>query len=183
MKRNLFCVVILVIALFFSGCKMSVSGFTQVNFADYGKWDTDVQNVLDKFFYGILPSNDIVQAHCSSYKFWERQAILGDLNFYIIIDLQIESNDAYNDEIKRLEGIGERSEQEDTAFYIASGSDSEVLEYFDDETLDGLWFDFEIAVANKTDNTIKYMAAHIWDYNSPDDVSQFLQTVYSIEVD
>jgi len=148
----------------------------------YGDWNAGTKNILANQFKGTLPDGVTAQEHIQSIYYKFSHALLGDENFVICVELQTPDEAAFE---KYLESCTGKSEavysHEELCYYLVQCSNESVADYLDDKLYDGMFYNFEIVLADRNDFTIQTLAAHVWDYYKDDELVDFLQKIVRLE--
>lgn len=132
--------------------------------SNYGEWETDVENVLNTDFHRTLPDSSIVSKYGDDFFYKRKNAFLGDLNFLIDIKTSFPDTDSYLATKLRYDELFPSAIQNgDRSFYVVQFSEIDIKNLCDQRVLDGMYYDFEIVVADDASHCIEVLNARIWD--------------------
>lgn len=132
--------------------------------SNYGEWAIDVEDVLNADFHRTLPDSSIVSMYGDDFFYKRKNAFLGDLNFLICIKTSFPDTDSYLAEKLRYDELFPSAIQNgDRSFYAVQFSESDIKNLCDQRVLDGMYYNFEIVVADDASHCIEVLNARIWD--------------------
>lgn len=146
--------------------------------AEYGNWNSQTDSILDESFKSSLPGVELAKKYCKDYYYNSNQSVLGDVNFVVYAKFEISDRNEYEPIINSLnsENIVTDPENDET-YYFIQGDSINISRYIDDETEDGMFYDFEIVEVNDQDRTVSYLSAHVWDYYTDDLLIDYFKDV------
>lgn len=173
-KIFLFCIILIVLLSF--GSLYGDVVVTDLN--SYDEWNIATKKIVREQFDNNFPNVEFARKYCRDYYYSYKQAFLGDQNFIIYANFEIPDKNDYKSKIKTFDKFESLFYNNDSEMYIfLQGDEKDMSLYLDDELLDGMFYDFEIIVANNNSQTIHYLIAHVWDYHRDEKLFDFLEFV------
>ena len=160
----------------FVGCGSEIQSS---ELSDYLAWNTTTTKILDRNFNLPLPDKLTANEYCDDYYYAYSQSVLGDPNFVIQLVLHFSNAEDFNAHTDRL-GLQNSAyiQAQDDKYYMIQGTEQDIVEYTDDETYDGLYFDYGVIVINEKCHKVTYIAAHVWDYWKNDVLINWLMPIH-----
>lgn len=162
-KRIIVITLCAITILVICGC----SNHTSEDIKEYGGWNAKTQEIIESRFHNTLPSDKIVDLYGCKYYYSFTQGMFGDPNI-IIITLQFDTNKEYWDAKYTYENILKNGVLEDSLTDKISG-------YLDDTIHDGMFYDFELFIADDNNQQIQIVNAYVWDYYRNDRLVSLLE--------
>ncbi len=170
---SIFCVIL--IAFLLLGCLCE--SFLVTDPMKYGKWNLDTKRFINEHFENSLPDVEFAENYCCNYYYSYKHAFLGDQNFVIYADFKVPNKTDYYKKINIFNEMNGVSCTDGREFYFLQGDEKNISLYLDDEILDGMFYDLEIIVTDKDNQTINYLIAHVWDYYRDEMLFNFLKKI------
>lgn len=165
----------LLIAVQFGGNTMNDTS----KISNYGKWTRDVENVLNAGFHRTLPNSSIVSKYGDDFFYKRTNAFLGDLNFVIYIKTSFPDTDSYLAEKFRYDELFPSAIQNgDRSFYAVQFSEIDINDLYDQKVLDGMYYNFELVVADDASHCIEVVNARIWDNTRDKEMMEHLEPFF-----
>ena len=175
MKRIVLLICFVVVMLSCQGCNSTASKTTRLE--DYKDWDGDVNKMLQENFHVPLPERELIDEYGISYYCNTYQAVLGDQNVVICLEVQlpsVESNltelEEYITQLKNPIVVNESS------YYLIQYSYDNAISYMDNNVYDGMFYNFEI-VAVSPEGKCLILIAHVWDYYQDQILVDYLKNI------
>lgn len=171
-KRITFFALVFLCILFWAGFKYNEHSKTKI----FGNWNESTDNILEEQFYGFLPEKSTAEKYGQNYYYKFVQAVLGDANFVIYIDIVLPDTTTFENLCSQYElNSKEMITLDNQEFYFIQCIPESVSEYLDDKIYDGMYYNFEIIAINRSNYTISFLSAHVWDYYKDNLLYDFLR--------
>lgn len=182
MRRMIISLIVLSAFLFLYGC--TSQRYYEDDPSAYGSWNQTVNKIRDDSFCGSLPDKQDVSEFVQSYYYVFSQGVFGDPNFVIYVALQFPDENSYEEEINKYALLlSDPIQMDGFTYYPVQCSKKTFEEYTDNQTLDGMYYNFEIIVENKDAKMISFINAHVWDYYKDQMLVDFLNQIYHTRTD
>lgn len=146
--------------------------------SDYGRWQKGTQEILMNEFSNSLPNQDVVNQYAQKYYYKTRQGILTEHNFVISVSLQFPDKSIFLMELDKYKNQFQYlTTSEYIMCYAIQYSPENASEYVNEEVYDGMFFNFEIILANEKEYRIDFINAHVWDYYKDTNLIEYLQKI------
>lgn len=144
----------------------------------YGNWEKETKVILSQNFNGFLPKPADAKDYGQNYYHNYKQALLGDVNFIIYIEITLPNVETFRDFLSdyKLESIESRFINNEKVYFVQGNAES-ISEYLDDEIYDGMFYNFELVFVDESSLTVKFLSARVWDYYKDDFLCNFLSAV------
>lgn len=148
------------------------------NLSDYGSWKESTTKIISDNFTNSLPCNKSVNKYGHEYYYKAHQSTFGDENFVIYVVLKFPDKTSYENELYKYNSLfSSFIFQDNTSYYTIQYSHEAVSEYTNNKIHDGMFYNFEIISANKTEYTICFINARVWDYYKDNVLIDFLNNI------
>lgn len=147
--------------------------------SSYGDWEDKTIDILASNFLYELPDKALVDKNGYAYYYKSSQGILGDKNFVILVVLKYPNTAEYNKALNQyIDFPASVFTEGDTTHYLIQASPESGQEYLDENTYDGMFYDFEVISFDQSNQTISFLSAHVWDYYKDEKLSDYLRKIY-----
>lgn len=175
MRRIIIAISLVCQILLLQGC---ITSNQSTDLAKYGLWKESTVRFLQENFSNSLPEAETVCKYGKSYYYKSTQGVMGDENFIIHVVIRFDEKTRYEEELSKYRNLLSNSVlRNDVIYYTIRHSNEAVLEYTNDEILDGMYYDFEIIAINEKECSMEFINAHVWDYYKNQVLIDFLQQI------